>query len=348
MNLLLIINENPAGAHDDVHRAIENCCETKIITNSFIYPFLARILEGMREKQVLNEIINISKNFQPDLILWMHTDKFKITSEAIKELKGLESKPVMGYWDGDLYQSPYRPVPNELLNLCSACDVVFAQGFGEMTEKMKSKGCRDIRFVPAFGDEKRFFPVPNENKEYDVVMIGNNITSRNPFRITMDGTKLRKQIVNEFCKNYKNKFAVFGNNWKGNCARGPINNLEQHRVYSKSKVTISINNSSGKYYFSDRLPIAMLSGIPIIQNFEEGFDKLFKKCNSIIFFKRLEEGIEKASELLLKPQEELNEIGNNLNIYAKKYFTANFIFDYIIKVLISKKTNSLITNPWLS
>ena len=120
----------------------------------------------------------------------------------------------MGYWDGDLYQSPYKPVPKELLELSSACDVVFAQGFGEMTEKMKIKGCKDIRFVPAFGDDKRFYPINPSNKEYDIVMIGNNITSRNPFRINMPGTKFRKEIVKDFSKRYKNKFAVFGNNWK--------------------------------------------------------------------------------------------------------------------------------------
>ncbi|MGB8317386.1 MAG: hypothetical protein WCE54_04630, partial [Ignavibacteriaceae bacterium] len=170
MKLLVLLNENPAGAHDDVHRAIDNCYGKGIITDKLIYPFLAILAEGKKEKEVLNEIIEISKNYQPDLILWMHTEKFKISKNAINELKGLNSRPLMGYWEGDLYQSPYRPAPEELLTLSSACDVVFAQGFGEMTEKIKAKGCDDIRFVPAFGDDKKFYPVKNVNKkEFDIV-----------------------------------------------------------------------------------------------------------------------------------------------------------------------------------
>ncbi|MGA9294231.1 MAG: hypothetical protein WBV81_16670, partial [Ignavibacteriaceae bacterium] len=190
MKLLVLLNENPAGAHDDVHRAIKNCNEKGIIADNIVYPFLARLAEGRKEKDVLKEIVEISKNYQPDLILWMHTDKFKVNQDAINELRDLKSKPVMGYWEGDLYQSPYRPVPNAMLELSSSCDVVFVQGFGEMTEKMGKKGCKDIRFVPAFGDDKRSYPIKNDQRrEYDRVMIGNNITSRNPLKTTMPGTR---------------------------------------------------------------------------------------------------------------------------------------------------------------
>ena len=349
MKLLVLLNENPIGANDDVRRAIKNCGDKGLITNYIIYPFLAKLVNGRKEKQILKEIFDISKNYQPDLILWMHTDKFKIDGNIIKGLRYLESKPVMGYWDGDIYPEPFVPVPNEVLELSAACDVSFVQGFGDMSGKMQVKGCNDIRFVPPFGDEKRFYPVKScKSKEYNIVMIGNYTTSRNPFRITLSGTKFRKKIVATLSKKYKDKFAIYGKNWKGNNAKGIIPYLEQHKIYSKSKIALSVNNDNAKYYFSDRLPIAMLSGIPIVQNYEEGLELLFKNCNEILFFKSLPELLEKIEILLLKSQEELDEIGTKLNEYAKKYFLAEFAFNYMIKVMISKKNdNYFITNPWI-
>ena len=356
MKLLILLNENPVGSHEDVYRAIENCYNKGIVNDKLIFPFLAKLTEGKKEKQVLKEIIDISKEYLPNLILWMHTDRFKVDLSFLNELKDLISKPVMGYWDGDLYQSPYRHVPNELLELSVLCDVVFAQGFGEMTEKMKSKGCNDIRFVPAFADEKRFYPIRSvENKVYDIVMIGNNIKSRIPFRITMPGTKLRRRLVTELCKEYKKKFAVFGNNWKGNCANGISSYLDQHKIYSRSRITIAINNLSGKYYFSDRLPIAMLSGIPIIHKFEDGFNELFDDFKEIRFFKSFEEAFQICQELLQKSDSELNEIGEKLYNYALNKFSVEFVFQYMIDVLKEKYYNKneinfnyKVLNPWLN
>lgn len=350
MKLLVLLNENPAGAHDDVHRAIKNCNEKGEINDYIIYPFLAKLAEGKKEKEVLKEIIEVAKNFQPELILFMHTNKFKINRDAINELRNLNSKPVMGYWDGDIYEGLFISVPDEILELSSTCDVVFVQGFGDMSKKMKAKGCRDIRFVPAFSDEKRFYPIKtNKIKDYDIVIIGNYTFSRNPFRITLPGTKLRKKIVETLSKKYENKFAVFGKNWGGNSSKGIVSYLEQHKIYSKSKITVSINSNTAKYSFSDRLPIAMLSGIPIIQYYTDGYDLIFKNCKEILFFNNLSELFDMTEAILLKPQEELDEIGKKLNEFAKKYFVAEYVFTYMIKVLVSKKHgNYSITNPWIS
>lgn len=355
MKLLVLLNENPAGAHDDVHRAIKNCNEQEKITDYIIYPFLAKLAEGRKEKEVLKEIVEIAKNFQPELILWMHIDKFNVNQDAIYELRNLNSKPVMGYWDGDIYQSLFQSVPNEVLKLSEACDVVFVQGFGDMSRKMESKGCRDIRYIPAFGDDKRFYPIRYQHKKvYEIVLIGNYVTSRNPFRITLPGTKFRKELAEVFSERFGNKFAVFGYGWKGSFAKGQLPYLDQHRIYSSGKVTVSVNTNNGKYYFSDRLPIAMLSGIPVVQSYEEGFDKLFYDCKEIRFYKSLQEALEQCEALLNKSNDELNEIGENLHEYALKNFTAKLAFHYMINVLIEKyslknrsNSNIHIKNPWL-
>ncbi len=70
----------------------------------------------------------------------------------------------MGYWDGDIYQGPFKSVPNEVIELSAVCNVVFVQGFGEMSKKMQSKGCKDIRFVPPYSDDKRFYPIKSTKR----------------------------------------------------------------------------------------------------------------------------------------------------------------------------------------
>jgi hypothetical protein len=357
MKILVLSNERIIGAHDDVHRAIENLKQKKIISEYFIYPFPYKLSQGLSLSEVNEDIIAEARKFQPTALLWMHTGTFKVFETTLTALRSLESKPVMGYWDGDLFQSPFRPIPKEMLSLTSSCDVVFVQGFGEMTEKMQEAGCKDIRFVPAYGDHKKF-TLPLQKKEEDIefvaMSIGTNLRSLNPFRPLWSGTKFRKRVIKEFCKVFEHKFAIYGLGWSGICAKGKLEYKAQSSAYNKSKTTIAVNNVNAQYYFSDRLPIAMLSGIPLIHSYEKGFEKLFKNCPELRFFKSPQEAIFQVQELLKKSQEELNFIGEQLHIYALKYFTADFAFEYKIKVLeeIYKGSNlpekqEKVLNPWL-
>ena len=131
MKLFLILNENPPGSHDDVHRALKRLVDEKELQSFHVYPFLARLSDGKNNNEVVMEIIKISEQFQPTAILWSHIGKLKLKNDALKILGRLDSLPVMGYWDGDIYEKPYKPLPKEIIRLARSCDVVFCQGFGE-------------------------------------------------------------------------------------------------------------------------------------------------------------------------------------------------------------------------
>ena len=338
MNILVILNEEKIGLHDDVHRAFRELKLKNIIKDYTIYSFLSQLKSGKSEDQVSNEIVDIAHRVTPELILWMHTVNLSVTYDTIRKLRKTENKPVMGYWDGDLYQGPFKPTPKHTLFLCRQCDVIFLQGYNEMAELIYNKDGNDIRYVPAFGDEKKFYPIElhAKNIEYDVVLIGNNIKSRNPLRSILCGTKLRHNIVKYFSRKLGNKFAVYGNGWKGTFAKGPIDYAKQSEIYYKSKITIRANNCNGKYYFSDALPIAMLSGIPVVHNYEEGFDKLWEINPGIKFFKSVHEGWSLTEYLLSKNLQELNEIGNKLYEYALNKFTPFVAFKYMTAILKEK------------
>ena len=111
MKPLIILNENEPKAHIDVYDALDSLVEDNDITGYRVIPFLFQLNQGIAPKKIINNILDECRDYLPDVILWMHTDNFAVSSETIQTLRQLNSKPAIGYWDGDLYQSPYRPVP---------------------------------------------------------------------------------------------------------------------------------------------------------------------------------------------------------------------------------------------
>jgi len=354
MKILVMLNENAERAHSDVYRAFDYFKNNKIIYDYRVYPFLARLNRGLSEKAVNTEICEHVDDFLPDAILWMHTTNLAISSLTFRKIYLLSPHTVMGYWDGDLYDQHYKPVPRQMRKLASRCDVTFLQGFGETSDVLKKHGCHNIRYVPAFADPMRFKKVRNTHKLYDVVFVGNNIESKNPFRRSMGGTVLRQEIVKEFSDHFNEKFAVFGLGWKGASARGKVDYLKQAELYSQSRITIGVNHINGKYYFSDRLPIAMISGIPIIYSYEQGFEEIFAECDNLLFFKTKQEALELATSLLTEQQQKLDLMGDQLHSFALKHLTNLNAFGFMIDVLKyhfihkqGKEAGNYVVNPWV-
>ena len=355
MRLLLILNENPAGSHDDVHRALARLAQDGEIQSYYIYPFLARLSEGLSSSAVMSEIVKRAKEFQTDAILWSHTGTLKVTESALQSMRDLPSKPSMGYWDGDIYQSFYKPLPNEIKYLAAKADVAFCQGIGQMTDQLKKAGCPDIRYVPASTDPETFGKLRKQDTSilYDVIMIGNCVRSLFPWK-TMPGSRWRKEMVNYLEKKLRSSFAVYGAGWSGPCAKGPVNFKEQDKLYHGSRIAIGVNNLHARYFFSNRLPIAMSCGIPILHNYESGMDEIFNVGIRQYFFKDTNEAWEKIRILLSKDQSELDSIGLMMQEFSFRYLTITEILKYMISVLRDyelarggKKAVQIRPNPWI-
>ena len=65
MKLLLILNENPPGAHSDVHHSLNILKDEGVLEDFYVFPFLARLAGGLKDNDVTKEIVNIAKNFLP-------------------------------------------------------------------------------------------------------------------------------------------------------------------------------------------------------------------------------------------------------------------------------------------
>lgn len=353
MKLLLILNENPQGSHDDVHNSLASLKRDNILESYIVYPYLARLTDGLRNQEVVNEIIKIAKDFQPNIILWSHTTKLFISEKKFIILKRLPSEPSMGYWDGDIYHKFYKPLPNTIIKLARMCDVSFWPGYSKMTLYLKKRGCGDIRYVPLSTDKERFSTLRKNEIKYDVVMVGNNIRSSIPFK-TFPGSIERRKIAEFFYKNLGPRFAVFGNGWSKKYSKGPVPFKKQNCVYQSSRISLGLNSLHAQYYFSNRLPISLSSGVIMVHNYENGFEEIFNKIDYPFFFKDFDQAWKIVKSLLAKSQEELDELGRRYRNFALVNLTMIQNLKYMIEVLHSYNINKdnrkmlkRIPNPWI-
>ena len=358
MKLLLMLNENPAGSHDDVHRTLARLVEEGELQSFYVYSYLARLADGLGDNEMLAEIQKIADEYHPTAILWSHTSTLDVREDIVKGLRDLPSNPTMGYWDADIYQSPYKPLPKAMINLVKLCDVSFWPGYGEMIETLRALGCIDMRYVPCSTDEHRFGAVrPKETIfDFDVVMVGNYISSKIPWR-TFPGNRWRKQLAKYLFKKLGPRFAVFGNGWQGKYSKGPIPFKEQNKIYHASRIALSVNNLHAKYYFSNRLPISLSSGAIVVSNHEEGIEEIFNQLQNPVFFRTTEEACDIIERLLAKDQDELDDMALEAREFVLSRLTMTDIMKYMISVLQSyelaqdkRKGNTVqvTVNPWIT
>ena len=271
--LLLMLNEDVEGSHDDVRCALDELIAAGRLAAYRVYPFPARLAQGLRPREIAAEIIVEAADLSPTVVLWSHTLHLSVDSGCLERLRSLPSRPAMGYWDGDMYQTLCKPFPRQALELAQACDVVFLPGLNAFVHSLRRCGVKDIRYVPLTTDLGRFggaFGMRDGRAcEFDLAMIGNCRTSRLAFK-TMPGLRWRIELAQMFEAKLGRRFAVFGHGWHGPCAQGPVEFAQQGAAYSTARFGVGNNNLRAAYYFSDRLPIAMSCGAVMLHNFEPG------------------------------------------------------------------------------
>lgn len=353
MRLLLILNENPVESHRDVRYSLERLVLEGILEDYLVYPFLTYRAQGRSDDQISREIYEVATSFRPGAILWSHTGNLKISPGLMKKLRDLPSAPSIGYRDADIYQSFYKPLPKEVVILSRQCDVSFWPGYSKTIEKLRNKGCKDIRYVPLTTDEEIFSSLRQDEKpEYDVVMIGNLVKSRIPFK-DFPGSRLREAVARHFHKKLGSRFAVFGAGWDSAFRARKVPFHQQNKIYHQSRLVLGVNNLHAHYYFSNRLPIALSSGVLILHNYEKGVRQIFQG-EYPYFFRHKYEAWEMAQALLSKPQEELDALALHYRSVVMKKLTMTSALQYMISVLKEYKnqrngqTRSVINNPWIN
>lgn len=348
--LLLLLNEEVPGSHSDVRRAVDALMGEGVLEAATIIPFLALLSLGHSSDEVNTATVDAARTLDATVILWSHAEGLPVSKEVIAHLRRLPSRPTLGHREGDAYCGWYKPLPATQWELFPQCDVLFFPARLRVLKQLRRVGCGDIRYVPSVTDEYRFGVdvAPRRSPEFDVVTIGNRVSSRVPFR-TMPGARERVRLVRRFSREFGARFAVFGEGWSGASAHGGVPFEEQTRAYARGRVVLANANLNAPYSFSNRLPIAMSSGVPVVHSALRGSELLFGERPPLRFFRDEDHALATAKELLSLSQRELDAIGEIARGLALSRFSMRFALRYMVQALESVRSGVVNAprNPWL-
>lgn len=351
MKIFVVLNEPKPKAHFDVYNAFSLLVEKGVISDYKIFSFLHELKNGNTNDEVVTHILDNINEYNPEFILFSHTGGLKFSREQLRRIRNDNPNTVFAYRDGDIYHPFFKPMPKEIIQLLEICHVSFWCGSDFYTKKMFNRQY-DVRYVPSVADPMRFSRVLNNDKIYDVVMIGNYVSSKLPFK-TMPGSRSRMKLAEYLYNKLGRRFAVFGEGWgnKEYC-NGPISFDSQSNIYSKSQMTIAINNLHADYYFSNRFPIALSSGIIILNNNERGLNNLLQMINYPYLFNNMDEAWSLVKKILKKTQNEKEDELYKYMSFSNTKMTMEYALNYMIDVMKCYykpkiKSQRDITNPWI-
>jgi hypothetical protein len=339
LKLFYLINEPFEGYQTGYRQAFEALKMEGIVSSIYFYSFYPKEKELGSWEKTLTDIEEKIIGFQPHIILIAHLAKHhKIPQNFISDVdKNFVQKPKWIYDERDAFGFFIKPLSKNTLKFAANCDLVVLANYGTMMDRFKNSGAQFIAYLPQsydfnFGTEW----VPTRTREFDIIMIANRSSSRIPFK-SMPGIKEREQIVLKFAKQFGSKFAIFGKGWDNfPCNKGPINFFDQEKILRKSWLSIGMDHFY-KYdgYYSDRLPIALVSGVPHITYETPGLEKLFIDKSHLFYYKNTEEALSLAVSLLQKPKNELIEFGREARSYIIDRFSETTRFKKIINLIIN-------------
>lgn len=332
--LLYIANENMVGDQVGARQSFEIMKKEHILQEYKIISFILIERECNNKSEFELKMLNIFKEFMPDVVLIEHLGKFSLSNVLLKNFKSINKNLVISYREGDIYKGIAKPISSQIKKIAKATDITFLSGDGDYLETFKKIGFKNVKYVPNCVDTVRFGHInKNKNIKFDMVFIGNNIGKR--FKIfEMEGNDIRRKYIKLLSETYGNRFCLYGEGWEMiNGNKGRLHFDLQNEAIQVSKMVIGIDHyPSISKYFSNRLPIAMVSGVPYICYKSKDLDKLFKDREEIFFFHNEKTLIETVEEVLALSDEERKQVGEN----ARKKILDKYTTEKIYKKILSE------------
>lgn len=251
-------------------------------------------MEGQEGKEQTNRaLVATIGEFQPDIIWYQRQETDTITPNTLKEIREKYPKLWMTTWSGDARD--YAPV--SLTQVLPYFDIFYNDTDQVEMFKPHLEGCR-YEFMPIAID-------PEEGTDYshptgvvpEIIFVGNH------YGETFSNGPFRKKLMIALSREFGDKFGVYGTgwhqgevNWVGMC---PVKH--QGAYYNRAKVVISVDHIKGILHWSERLVWALMSGTPVVMEYQPGIEKHFGMVKGLVTFKDINEAVEKIHYLLSEP-----------------------------------------------
>lgn len=275
-------------------------------------------------------LLDQAAKFQPDIVFWQHPGGFPIDRDFIKEFRRVGGNPLLAYHEGDVYDRFYKRIGPSEKALYLESDVFFSVALGEGREVFqKLRTHRHFYYSPHNVDLERFGAVPDTEligSRYDAVMIG-SIAYR--FRmLKFPGSAERIEIARQLTRLMGERFATFGNRWpaRTNC-KGFLDFNQQAKTIQSAMMSIIWENfSKYSFYFSDRLPIALASGVPHITSKGPGYEVMLGNVPGLFLANSVNEAVDIACYLRSLPKDEIVALGASAREWVLSHLESGVVF----------------------
>ncbi len=292
--------------------------------------FLRNSMHPLKNLHLNNKIIEITKNFLPDLVIIGHTNSIeKKTLITLKEINP-NLKIVRIYIDS-ISKEFFKQNSEILLNNIQYIDHVFVTSKpNHYLNKFKSK----ISYLPNFTDKSIDYLKNFNNKkfEYDLFFALSHGQNRGSFKPgTVDERDLFINKLNSKT-NFLKKYFIATN------FNNPAWGAEYYDLLSKSKMALNLSRGSyQQFYSSDRISSLFGNGLLVFLNKKTNFDKFFSNKEAV-FYSNLNDLIKKLKYYNSKISQ-CRKIAKNGYLKFHKIFSSEEICNYILKKTGLKKIN---------
>lgn len=340
LRLLYLPNEGNEGDQIGPRRAFERELKEGRLSAYRAYSYLVRDKELGDHRLALEELLNVVREFAPDVIFVQHiNNNYPVDQAYFWQLKRTPSQPKLVMWEGDAYGSFFKPLDATLKSVAGAFDLVFLTGLGYLAEAVRKSGVSRIRFSHHSFDDQRFgLPwEPSRERPLDVVMVANLYNLKRVPGLYMPGGRQRKQLANTFHKMFGDRFAVYGGGkgWQGKpYARGSIPFSHQREITRSAWMSISWDHfPSLPMNTSDRPFISLANSVPFLTNYQRGYEVAFSGIPGLYWFHTPKEAVDIALYLLSMPVDQRIALGIAAAEHMRCHFHADKVYGDILQII---------------
>jgi hypothetical protein len=347
MRVVALSNEHSPGADPDIPWALAKLQSRGKVTAYSVYSLPSRV-KALGAPNAAREVSEVVRGLTADAVLFFHSGSCCLSARELDVLREASGDAVWMYREGDAFHRWMRPYRQGAIATLSRCDAAFLFCGGYMGSVARRAGCRFVTYAPSWVNTDRF-PVTWSSSGFhanDVVFVGNNVRGGlRPF----PGARQRRRLVSSLEKRYGSRLAVYGRGWHGTSSKGPCPFDEVGSVYGESSVCVGSDHTMGTYQFSNRLPIALASGIPLVHSRMTGWDEVLRDLNSWQLFQTDEAAVVAIDRILDLDQSASGELSALQRRVAER-FSCDVVVEHMLEVgraVLEGVDCREVPNPWL-
>ncbi len=330
--MLHLPNEAIEGDQVGPRAAFKAMLADRTIMDYAPFSFLIEARKRGGAEGAIKRLLDLADGFLPTVVFWQHVGRFPVTHEALRRLQELESRPTIVYHEGDVYWR-FRTRPTRSMRILTAhAHIAFVVGLGQNARQFRRMGAKRVIYSPSAADEIRFGTPwdPDKANRAGVVIIANRGTSAIK-GLSIPGEAYREKLVMALHRRLGRQLVVYGRGWEDfPFAAGPLPFSEQENIMRRHLLSASWSHFNAPFYFSNRLPIALLSGVAHATNYQPGYELMFRNGEELVYYHSIDEAVDWIDWLLSRPKSRLIDIGLAGQKLARERLTSEVVFRNMI------------------